>query len=126
MSHMHSTAGAQWQGNLRIIDHVLCAQMTVQETLDMVAALRLPRNLSADERAAAVDDVLAKLDLTTVRCLDLFIYIVHVDRVLLAGPRCVLCASLLRDIVCCIQMQALSWHSQSVPVLHNKRPQQAV
>jgi ABC-type multidrug transport system ATPase subunit len=41
--------------------------MTVQETLDMVAALRLPRALSAAERAAAVDDVLARLDLVSVR-----------------------------------------------------------
>lgn len=43
------------------------AQMTVQETLDMVAALRLPKALSAEARGAAVDEVLAMLDLSAVR-----------------------------------------------------------
>ena len=43
------------------------SQMTVQETLDMVAALRLPRGMTETAREAAVDDVLTKLDLKGVR-----------------------------------------------------------
>lgn len=39
---------------------------TVRETLEMTAALRLPRGTPAATRAAAVDDVIAQLDLRGV------------------------------------------------------------
>lgn len=43
------------------------SQMTVQETLDMVAALRLPRAMTQEARRGAVDEVIGMLDLTAVR-----------------------------------------------------------
>ena len=45
------------------------SQLTVQETLEMVATLRLPGHLSAEQRAAAIDEVVQQLDLTKVRVL---------------------------------------------------------
>jgi ABC-type cobalamin/Fe3+-siderophores transport system ATPase subunit len=82
-SHTPVTKGMTLSGTLRINgsrpeasgvrigyvqqEDLFYSQMTVQETLDMVAALRLPRKMSQQERDVAVDDVINRLNLAKVR-----------------------------------------------------------
>ena len=47
-------------------EDVFYTQMTVRETLEFAAKLRLPRALNFDEKKQRVDEVMKKLSLTKV------------------------------------------------------------
>lgn len=47
-------------------EDIFFSQLTVRETIDIAAAMRLPRDISAEERRSTVDDLIRKLGLVDV------------------------------------------------------------
>ena len=65
--HRYSKADLKSMSGFVMQDDLLCATLTVEETLWYTAALRLPRTVPEDERAARIEEVMALMGIAHCR-----------------------------------------------------------